>query len=258
MTASEEKFTRQRLLEVQTLTSNLFTLRTTRDPGFRFTAGQFARLGVRKPSGCIVWRAYSMVSAPHDEFLDFFSIVVPDGEFTSELSRLSVGDELLVEKQAFGFLTLDRFPDGRDLWLLATGTGIAPFLSILQDFEAWQRFERMVLVYSVRQQRELAYQQLIADLPRREYLEGLGDKLTYLPVVTREQVPGALHGRITQLIETGELERAAGLALSPEHSRIMLCGNPQMIEDTRAVLKTRDLQLALTRRPGQVAVENYW
>lgn len=258
MTASEEKFTRQRLLEVQTLTSNLFTLRTTRDPGFRFTAGQFARLGVRKPSGCIVWRAYSMVSAPHDEFLDFFSIVVPDGEFTSELSRLKVGDELLVEKQAFGFLTLDRFPDGRDLWLLATGTGIAPFLSILQDFEAWQRFERIVLVYSVRQQRELAYQQLIADLPQREYLEGLGDKLTYLPVVTREQVPGALHGRITQLIETGELERAAGLALSPEHSRIMLCGNPQMIEDTRAVLKTRDLQLALTRRPGQVAVENYW
>ena len=258
MTASEEKFTRQRLLEVQTLTPNLFTLRTSRDPGFRFSAGQFARLGVRKPSGCIVWRAYSMVSAPHDEFLDFFSIVVPDGEFTSELSRLSVGDELLVEKQAFGFLTLDRFPDGRDLWLLATGTGIAPFLSILQDFEAWQRFERIVLVYSVRQQRELAYQQLIADLPRREYLEGLGDKLTYLPVVTREQVPGALHGRITQLIETGELERAAGLALSPEHSRIMLCGNPQMIEDTRAVLKTRDLQLALTRRPGQVAVENYW
>ncbi|MEW6311241.1 MAG: ferredoxin--NADP reductase [Pseudomonadota bacterium] len=258
MTASEEKFTRQRLLEVQTLTPNLFTLRTTRDRGFRFTAGQFARLGVRKPSGCIVWRAYSMVSAPHDEFLDFFSIVVPDGEFTSELSRLSVGDELLVEKQAFGFLTLDRFPDGRDLWLLATGTGIAPFLSILQDFEAWQRFERIVLVYSVRQQRELAYQQLIADLPQREYLEGLGDKLAYVPVVTREQVPGALHGRITQLIETGELERAAGLALSPEHSRIMLCGNPQMIEDTRAVLKTRDLQLALTRRPGQVAVENYW
>jgi ferredoxin--NADP+ reductase len=258
MTASEEKFTRQRLLEVQTLTPNLFTLRTSRDPGFRFIAGQFARLGVRKPSGCIVWRAYSMVSAPHDEFLDFFSIVVPDGEFTSELSRLSVGDELLVDKQAFGFLTLDRFPDGRDLWLLATGTGIAPFLSILQDFEAWQRFERIILVYSVREARELAYQQLIAELPQRDYLEGLGSKLLYLPVVTREQVPGALHGRIITLIENGELERAADLQLTPEHSRIMLCGNPQMIEDTRAVLKTRDLNLALTRRPGQVAVENYW
>ncbi|WP_336315454.1 ferredoxin--NADP reductase [Stutzerimonas stutzeri] len=258
MTASEEKFTRQRLLEVQTLTPNLFTLRTSRDPGFRFTAGQFARLGVRKPSGCIVWRAYSMVSAPHDEFLDFFSIVVPDGEFTSELSRLEVGDELLVDKQAFGFLTLDRFPDGRDLWLLATGTGIAPFLSILQDFEAWQRFERIILVYSVREARELAYQQLIAELPQRDYLEGLGEKLLYLPVVTRERVSGALHGRIITLIENGELERAADLQLTPEHSRIMLCGNPQMIEDTRAVLKARDLNLAMTRRPGQVAVENYW
>lgn len=258
MTVSEEKFTRQRLLEVQTLTPTLFTLRTTRDPGFRFTAGQFARLGVRKPSGSIVWRAYSMVSAPHDEFLDFFSIVVPGGEFTSELSRLKVGDELLIDKQAFGFLTLDRFPDGRDLWLLATGTGLAPFLSILQGFEAWERFERIILVYSVREARELAYQQLIAELPQREYLEGLGHKLTYLPVVTREQVPGALSGRITQLIETGELERAADLELTPEHSRIMLCGNPQMIEDTRQLLKTRDLNLALTRRPGQVAVENYW
>ncbi|MCF6783816.1 MULTISPECIES: ferredoxin--NADP reductase [Pseudomonadaceae] len=258
MTVSEEKFTRQRLLEVQTLTPTLFTLRTTRDPGFRFTAGQFARLGVRKPSGSIVWRAYSMVSAPHDEFLDFFSIVVPDGEFTSELSRLAVGDELLIDKQAFGFLTLDRFPDGRDLWLLATGTGLAPFLSILQGFEAWERFERIILVYSVREARELAYQQLIAELPQREYLEGLGHKLTYLPVVTREQVPGALNGRITRLIENGELERAAGLILTPEHSRIMLCGNPQMIEDTRQVLKARDLNLALTRKPGQVAVENYW
>ncbi|TBU90988.1 ferredoxin--NADP reductase [Stutzerimonas kirkiae] len=258
MTVSDEKFTRQRLLDVQTLTPSLFTLRTTRDPGFRFKAGQFARLGVRKPDGTIVWRAYSMVSAPHDEFLDFFSIVVPDGEFTSELSRLRVGDELLVDKQAFGFLTLDRFPDGRDLWLLATGTGVAPFISILQDFEAWQRFERIVLVYSAREGRELAYQRLIAELPQRDYLEGLGDKLLYLPVVTREQVPGALQGRITALIENGELERAAGLQLTPEHSRIMLCGNPQMIEDTRTLLKTRDLNLALTRRPGQVAVENYW
>ncbi|BAU72502.1 ferredoxin--NADP reductase [Metapseudomonas furukawaii] len=258
MTVSEEKFTRQTLLEVQTLTPSLFTLRTTRDAGFRFRAGQFARLGVTKPDGSVVWRAYSMVSAPHDEYLEFFSIVVPGGEFTSELSRLAVGDALLVDKQAFGFLTLDRFNDGRDLWLLATGTGLAPFLSILQDLEVWQRFSRIVLVYSVRQAAELAYQPLIEDLRHRDYLEGVADKLLYLPVVTRETVPGALHGRITTLIENGELERAAGLALTPEHSRVMLCGNPQMIEDTRAVLKARDMHLSLTRRPGQVAVENYW
>ncbi|WP_271410650.1 ferredoxin--NADP reductase [Pseudomonas sp. Q1-7] len=258
MTASEEKFTRQTLLDVQTLTPSLFTLRTTRDAGFRFRAGQFARLGVTKADGSTVWRAYSMVSAPHDEHLEFFSIVVPEGEFTSELSRLAVGDTLMVDKQAFGFLTLDRFGDGRDLWLLATGTGLAPFLSILQDLEVWQRFERIILVYSVRQAAELAYQPLIESLKALDYLEGAADKLLYIPVVTREEVPGALHGRITTLIENGELERAAGLELTPEHSRVMLCGNPQMIDDTRAVLKKRDMHLSLTRRPGQVAVENYW
>ncbi|MDH4561442.1 ferredoxin--NADP reductase [Pseudomonas sp. BN411] len=258
MTASEEKFTRQALLEVETLTPSLFTLRTTRDAGYRFRAGQFARLGVTKPDGSTVWRAYSMVSAPHDEHLEFFSIVVPGGEFTSELSRLAVGDTLMVDKTSFGFLTLDRFVDGRDLWLLATGTGLAPFLSILQDLEVWQRFERIILVYSVRQAAELAYQPLIDDLKNRDYLEGAADKLLYIPVVTREEVPGALHGRITTLIENGDLERAAGLELIPEHSRVMLCGNPQMIDDTRAVLKKRDMNLSLTRRPGQVAVENYW
>lgn len=258
MTANDEKFTRQRLTDIQVWSPSLFSLRCTRDPGFRFTAGQFARLGVRKASGSIVWRAYSMVSAPHDEYLEFFSIVVPDGEFTSELSRLQVGDELLVERQAYGFLTLDRFPDGRDLWLLATGTGLAPFLSILQGLEVWQRFENIVLVYSARDRGELAYQPLIAELPQREWLDGAGERLRYVPVVTREQVPGALHARITGLIDSGELERAAGLALDPAHSRVMICGNPQMIEDTRACLKQRDMQLAMTRRPGQIAVENYW
>ncbi|TDF82036.1 ferredoxin--NADP reductase [Pseudomonas sp. H9] len=258
MTASAEKFTRQTLLDVQPLTPSLFSLRVTRDPGFRFRSGQFARLGVTKADGSVVWRAYSMVSAPHDEHLDFFSIVVPGGEFTSELSRLKEGDSLLIDRQAFGFLTLDRFADGRDLWLLATGTGIAPFVSILQDFEAWQRFESIKLVYSVREARELAYLDLIAGLEQREYLAEFAGKLQFIPVVTREHYPGALNERITTLIENGELERAAGLALTPEHSRVMLCGNPQMIDDTRQVLKQRGLNLSLTRRPGQVAVENYW
>jgi ferredoxin--NADP+ reductase len=258
MTVSEDKFTRQSLTAIQVWSPKLFSLRCSRDPGFRFRAGQFARLGVPKADGSLVWRAYSMVSAPHDEFLEFFSIVVPDGEFTSELSRLKVGDSLLVDKQAFGFLTLERFVGGRDLWLLASGTGLAPFLSILQDFEAWQRFERIVLVYSARTASELAYQELIHGLKQLEHLAEFADKLVYLPLVTREQAPGCLHGRITTLLSNGELERAAGLALSPAHSRLMLCGNPQMIEDTRALLKQRDLQLSLTRRPGQVAVENYW
>ncbi|MFJ7797681.1 ferredoxin--NADP reductase [Pseudomonas sp. NPDC096950] len=258
MTASAEKFTRQTLLDVQPLTPSLFTLRTTRDSGFRFRAGQFARLGVTKPDGSTVWRAYSMVSSPYDEFLEFFSIVVPGGEFTSELSRLEVGDTLMVERQATGYLTLDRFVDGRDLWLLSTGTGVAPFLSILQDFEVWEKFERIILVYSAREGRELAYQKLIAGLARRDYLAEHAHKLQFIPTVTREQVPGVLNGRITTLIENGELERAAGVALTPEHSRVMICGNPQMIDDTRKLLKLRDMNLSLSRRPGQVAVENYW
>ena len=258
MTASAEKYTCQTLLDVQSLTPSLFTLRTTRDPGFRFTAGQFVRLGVTKADGSTVWRAYSVVSAPFDEYLDFFSIVVPGGEFTSELSRLRVGDTLMVERQATGYLTLNRFVDGRDLWLLGTGTGVAPFLSILQDFEAWEKFERIILVYSAREAKELAYQALIKELGEREYLAEYAHKLTYLPIVTREQHPGALNGRITTLIENGELERAAGVELSPEHSRVLICGNPQMVDDTRQLLKKRDMNRSLSRRPGQVAVENYW
>lgn len=258
MTASAEKFTRQTLLAVEPLTSNLFTLRTTRDAGFRFRAGQFARLGITKADGNTVWRAYSMVSSPYDDFLEFFSIVVPDGDFTSELHRLGVGDTLLVDRQAFGYLTLDRFDDGRDLWLLSTGTGVAPFLSILQDFEVWEKFERIILVYSVREARELAYQQLIDGLAQRDYLAEHAHKLRFIATVTREAHPGALSGRITTLIENGELERAAGVPLSAEHSRVMLCGNPQMIDDTRKVLKERDMRLNTSRRPGQIAVENYW
>ncbi len=165
---------------------------------------------------------------------------------------------MLVDRQAFGYLTLDRFVDGPDLWLLATGTGIAPFLSILQDFEVWERFERIILVYSVREARELAYQELIAGLAKLEYLAEYAHKLQLITTVTREQHPGALNGRITALIENGELERTAGVALTPEHSRVMLCGNPQMIDDTRKLLKKRDMHLSLSRRPGQVAVENFW
>ncbi|MGY2439822.1 ferredoxin--NADP reductase [Pseudomonas sp. SDO52101_S400] len=258
MTASAEKFSRQTLLDVQPLTPSLFTLRTTRDAGFRFRAGQFARLGVVKADGSTVWRAYSMVSSPFDEFLEFFSIVVPGGEFTSELSRLKAGDTLLVDRQAFGYLTLDRFIDGRDIWLLSTGTGVAPFLSILQDFEVWEKFERIILVYSVREARELAYQQMIAELMQRDYLAEYAHKFQFIPVVTRESHTGALQGRITTLIENGELEKAAGVELDPLYSRVMLCGNPQMIDDTRALLKQRGMSLSLTRRPGQVAVENYW
>ena len=258
MNAVQEKFTQQTITHLHTWTPSLFSFRCTRDVGFRFTAGQFARLGVRKASGAIVWRGYSMVSSPFDEFLEFFSIVVPGGEFTSELSQLAVGDEILIEKQAHGFLTLDRFVDGEDLWLLATGTGVAPFLSMLQDFEIWQRFERVILVYSVRTQAELAYKNMLAEVLTREYVLEYADKFTFVPVVTREAVAGCLDKRITDLLVSGELEKHVGLPMEAAHSRVLLCGNPEMVEDCRMLLQGRDMQLSLTRRPGAVAVENYW
>ena len=258
MNAMQEKFTRQTMTHLQTWTPNLFSFRCTRDVGFRFTAGQFARLGVRKPSGAIVWRGYSMVSSPFDEFLEFFSIVVPGGEFASELSQLAVGDEILIEKQAHGFLTLDRFVDGDHLWLLSTGTGLAPFLSILQDFEVWQRFERIVLVYSVRTEDELAYRELLDEILTREYVAEFAHKFTFVPVVTRAEVSGCLNARITDLLTSGELERCVDLPMEAERSRVLLCGNPEMVEDCRMLLQKREMQLSLARRPGAVAVESYW
>lgn len=258
MNRQEDKFTSEKITSIHQWTPNLFSFRCTRFAGFRFTAGQFARLGVRTSKGNIVWRAYSMVSSPFDEFLEFYSIVVPDGEFTSQLSQLQVGDEVLIEKQPQGFLTLDRFVDGQDLWMLATGTGVAPFISILQDFEVWERYTNIVLVFSVRTQAELAYQDLFDELLSREYIKPHAHKFKFIPVVTREPVEGCLNQRITELIDSGELERVAGISLGVENSRVLICGNPQMVDDSRTLLKKRDMQLSLTRRPGQVAVENYW
>lgn len=214
MTASEEKFTRQTLLDVQPLTPNLFTLRTSRDAGFRFRAGNSPGSACTSPAAVSSGAPTRWFRRLMTNSSTSFPSSSRDGEFTSELSRLREGDQLLVDRQAFGFLTLDRFVDGRDLWLLATGTGVAPFVSILQDFEVWERFESIKLVYSVRESKELAYRELIAGLAEREYLAEHAHKLQFIPVVTREQVPGCLNGRITTLIENGDLERAADLELT--------------------------------------------
>ncbi|MFC3147203.1 ferredoxin--NADP reductase [Piscinibacterium candidicorallinum] len=257
--SSPEKHTTERITWIKPWTPHLFSFRCTRSPGYRFTAGQWARLGVLKDGADKpVWRAYSMVSAPHDEFLEFYSIVVPGGEFTSELARLQVGDSLLVDKTNFGFLTTDRFEGGSDLWLLSTGTGIAPFISILHDPAVWERFARIVLVHSVREAAELAYQDTIEALKTHEFFGEFAQKLTYVRTVTREAVPGCLAGRITSLIPSGELEAAAGLKFSTEASRVMICGNPQMVEDTREVLGQLGLKTSRRGAPGQLALENYW
>lgn len=258
MTQSTDKTTRESVTWIRSWTPHLFSFRITRPRAFRFTAGQFARLGVEKPDGGLVWRAYSMVSSTYDEFLEFYSIVVPQGEFTTQLARLGVGDHLLIEKQNHGFLTLDRFDAARDLWLLSTGTGIAPFLSILGEPSTWVAYQRIILVHSVRQFDELAYRETIDALPTHPLFGEFAHKLIYIPVVTREKLTGVLSERITQLIASGALEHAANTSFDLDNSRIMLCGNPEMVDETRKLLKTKGFQTSRQSRPGQIAVENYW
>ena len=252
---SIEKFSLEKVLSVHRWTNTLFSFTMTRPAHFKFTAGQFARIGLKVGDELAV-RAYSVVSSPFDETLEFFSIVVPEGKFTSNLQHLKVGDELYLEKIPYGYLTLARYqlPLPQDLWLLGTGTGLAPFLSMLQDFETWNKYKHINLVYSVRTQDELAYVDRI-----QEIAESFGEGYTgfkFIPIITRDP-EAVLHHRLPILIENGELERAAGLQLNPETSHVMLCGNPEMVEDTKEALKARGLTMN-RRGEGNIAVENYW
>jgi ferredoxin--NADP+ reductase len=256
---SQDKYTVETITDVRPWTDSLFSFRTTRDRSYRFTPGQFARLGVAGAAeGSTVWRAYSIASAAHDEHLEFFSVVVPGGQFTSRLSKLKEGDPLYVERKSYGFLTTDRFQEGRDLWMLATGTGLAPFLSILHDFQTWESYDNLILVQSVRTQAELAYEDLIRGFDASEYYAEFAHKLRYVRIVTREPVPGTLRDRVTKLLASGVLEKNVGLKLDHDRSRIMLCGNPEMVEDSRKLLVERGYRLSRRGDPGQLAVENYW
>jgi ferredoxin--NADP+ reductase len=259
LTAMSDKYTTETITQVRPWTDALFSFRTTRDRGYRFVPGQFARLGVKsRDTDETVWRAYSIASAAHDEHLEFFSVVVPNGAFTSRLSKLKEGDEILVERKSYGFLTTDRFESGRDLWMLATGTGLAPFLSILHDFDTWEQYDNLILVQSVRTQAELAYEELIQGFEGSEYYGEFAHKLRYARIVTREPVPGTLRERVTQLLASGVLEENIGLRLDHDRSRIMLCGNPEMVEDSRRILIERGFRLSRRGEPGHLAVENYW
>ncbi|MGP4865144.1 ferredoxin--NADP reductase [Psychrobacter sp. T6-5] len=266
------------VLSKTTWTPNLFSFTVSRPDSFKFTAGQFVRLGVN-PSQLKyyqqveasdevsntalnedIFRAYSIVSSPFDEVLEFFSIVIPDGAFTSQLQHLQVGDELLLNTMPFGFLTLARYqkPLPKDLWLLATGTGLAPFLSMLQDLKTWEDYEHIVLAYSARSTDELAYVEQIERL--QEDFGTLVDnpaKLIFIPIVTRESVDGALSERLPKLLLEGTLQARAGITLDVDTTHVMLCGNPDMVDDTKEALKT--LGLVMNRRgEGNIAVENYW
>lgn len=252
---SIEKFSVEKVLSVQRWTDTLFSFTMTRPAHFKFSAGQFARIGLKVGDDWVI-RAYSVVSSPFDETLEFFSIVVPEGEFTSNLQHLEVGDALYLEKIAYGFLTLARYqlPLPQDLWLLGTGTGLAPFISMLQDFETWTKYQHIHLVYSVRTASELAYVERIQDIAA-SFGEGhIGFK--FVPIITRDSA-APLHDRLPVLIANGELEKTVGLQFNPATTHVMLCGNPDMVEDTKEALKARGLTMN-RRGEGNIAVENYW
>ena len=278
---SDDKSIRVKVIEVTRWAPTLLSFKVTRPDGFKFTAGQFVRLGIHgkdlqyfaqnhetklitsetqdKPIDLdgYVFRAYSVASSPYDEFIEFFSVVIPEGEFTSKVNHIQVGDSLLLNTTPFGYLTLARYqlPLPNDLWLLATGTGLAPFLSILKTIDVWQQYQRIILVYSARTSQELAYQAEI-DAIKSIYGDN-GAAFVFLPIVTREADYAGEKARIPNLILSGKLTQLVGQKLDKERSHVMLCGNPQMVEDTKEALKS--IGLTMNRRgEGNIAVENYW
>lgn len=255
-----EKATVEKVLHLQWWTDKLFSFTTTRPPGYSFAAGQYARLGLRDANG-LVWRAYSMVSSPAQEFLEFYGVLVPSGLFTTQMKALKEGDGILVEKQCYGFMTPDRFTDGEDLWMIATGTGVGPFISMLRDSLVWEKFRNLILVHGVRHADEFSYRDELASYCRTAPF-GTASRLQVVRSVTRDPEPASdslmLNGRVTTLFENGALEKATGLSMTDARSRFMMCGNPEMIEDMRKLLHGRGMRPVRRALPGHFVTENYW
>ncbi|ACB33268.1 oxidoreductase FAD/NAD(P)-binding domain protein [Leptothrix cholodnii SP-6] len=248
-------FNEETVTSVHHWTDRLFSFKTTRDPAFRFSNGHFVMIGL-PVNGKPLLRAYSVASANYEEELEFFSIKVPDGPLTSRLQHLKVGDKVIVGRKPTGTLLIDYLNPGKNLYLFGTGTGLAPFLSIIRDPDTYERFEKVILVHGCREVAELAYQDLIKrELPEHEFLgELVNGKLLYCPTVTRE--PFERQGRITDLINDGRLWNDFGLpALDPARDRAMICGSPAMLRDLKHMLEERHFTEGSTTTPGDFVIE---
>ena len=232
-------FIRETVLDVRHWTPDYFSFTTSRDDGFRFDNGQFVMLGL-EVEGKPLLRAYSIASANWEEQLEFFSIKVPNGPLTSRLQHVRPGDEILLSRKPPGTLLISDVHPGRHLYLLGTGTGLAPFLAVIKDPETYERFERVVVTHGVRRAGDLAYADYIRrELPHHEFLgEQIAKQLLYFPAVTREDF---MHrGRLTTLLEDGSMAASLGLPpIDPERDRFMICGSPSMLADFRAILDAR-------------------
>ncbi|CAG0953208.1 Ferredoxin--NADP reductase [Methylophilaceae bacterium] len=250
------KFATERVLSVHHWNDTLFSFKTTRDPGLRFENGQFVMIGLEVDGRPLV-RAYSIASPNYAEHLEFFSIKVPNGPLTSRLQHLKVGDEVLVSRKPTGTLVIHDLKPAKHLYFLSTGTGLAPFMSLIQDIEVYDRFEKVVLIHGVRYVNELAYADFIEkELPNNEFFgEEIRNKLIYYPTVTRE--PFRNQGRLTHLINSGKLFDDIGLPpLNPENDRAMICGSPHMLVDTSALLDERGFVVSpRIGDPGDYVIE---
>jgi ferredoxin--NADP+ reductase len=216
-----------------------------------FVAGQFIRVAL-DIDGERVARPYSLVNKPGDDYLEIYFNIVPEGPLSSRLAALEAGDELYITDKANGFLTIDEVPECLHLWMMATGTGVGPFLSILKTQQVWQRFEKVVLAYSVRDASELSYQQQIAVIEKQN-----AEQFLYVPFVTREKLPGVIQQRIPQSIEEGTLEQRTGFRISENDSHVMMCGNSAMISSVTECLEKRGMRKHRRREPGHITTEKY-
>ncbi|MBN4075705.1 MAG: ferredoxin--NADP(+) reductase [SAR86 cluster bacterium] len=230
---------------------NLFSLKVEAEIE-PFTAGQFTSLALEINNEQVA-RPYSFLSSPGQQPLEFFFYVATDGALSNALVKLNVGDKVMLKHKANGFFTLDEVPASRDLWMIGTGTGIAPYFSILGSKEVWQRYDNIVLVEGVRSSRDLPYQNLI-----EKFSQEHPDKFTFQAFVSREDFPNAIKSRIPVSLGDGSLEEKVGLKLSPADSQVMLCGNPDMVKSSVELLKGRGFIKNLRRKPGQITTENYW
>jgi ferredoxin/flavodoxin---NADP+ reductase len=249
-------FIEERVLTVHHWTDRLFSFTTTRDTGFRFSNGHFTMIGLRQPNGKPLLRAYSIASANYEEHLEFLSIKVPDGPLTSQLQHIQPGDTIVMGRKPTGTLLLDYLLPGKNLYLMGTGTGLAPWMSIIRDPETYERFEKVILMHGVRQVEELAYRDYITqELPQHEFLgEMVSNQLIYYPTVTRE--PFERQGRIGDLIESGQVARELGLPeLNPETDRVMICGSPEMLKTLKELCEKRGFKEGNTSTPGDFVIE---
>jgi ferredoxin/flavodoxin---NADP+ reductase len=248
-------FHEETVLAVKHWNHELFSFNATRDAAFRFKNGQFTMIGLEVEGRPLV-RAYSMASANYDDSLEFFSIKVQDGPLTSRLQHIQPGDRILVGRKPTGTLVLDNLSDAKRLYLLSTGTGLAPFLSLIRDPETYERFEKVVLVHGCRQVSDLAYRnRLTTELAQDEFLgEMVREKFVYYPAVTRE--PFQNNGRITDLIVSGQLFGDIGTPpLNREEDRVMLCGSPAMLTELRQLLLERSWAEGNMGEPGDFVIE---